>query len=129
MLLAQPYTPGVDLPSYLVSEKHDGVRALWHASTVRRLKPTGRQERTMPNAIAQADIDPRVYDLYDEYCHGRIDCREYLTRASALAALGIAALAMAASLLPQYAKAQMVPFIDARIKASDASYPHTRRLP
>jgi carboxymethylenebutenolidase len=73
--------------------------------------------------LTQLDIDQRVYDLYDEYCHGRIDRREYLKRASALAALGIPALAMATSLLPQYAKAQTISFTDPRIKASYVSYP------
>ena len=28
-------------------------------------------------------IDQRVYDLYDEYCHGFIDRREFLARARA----------------------------------------------
>ncbi len=73
--------------------------------------------------VTQLQIDQRVYDLYDEYCHGRIDRREYLKRASALAALGIPALAMASSLLPQYAKAQTISFTDPRIKASYVSYP------
>ena len=27
------------------------------------------------------EIDQRVFDLYDEYCHGRIDRREFLSRA------------------------------------------------
>lgn len=76
-----------------------------------------------PSGIAQIDIDQRVYDLYDEYCHGRIDRREYLKRASALAALGIPAVAMAASLLPQYARAQTVSFTDPRIKPSYVSFP------
>lgn len=73
--------------------------------------------------LKQIDIDQRVYDLYDEYCHGRIDRREYLKRASALAALGIPALAMASSLLPQYAKAQTISFTDSRIKANYVTYP------
>jgi carboxymethylenebutenolidase len=75
------------------------------------------------SAITQLEIDQRVYDLYDEYCHGRIDRREYLKRASALAALGIPALAMASALLPQYAKAQTISFTDSRIKANYVSYP------
>ena len=29
-------------------------------------------------ALTQLEIDQRVYDLYDEYCHGRIDRREFL---------------------------------------------------
>ena len=73
--------------------------------------------------IAQVDIDQRVHDLYDEYCHGRIDRREYLKRASALAALGIPAVAMATALLPQYARAQTLSFTDPRIKASYVSFP------
>ncbi len=73
--------------------------------------------------ITQIEIDQRVYDLYDEYCHGKIDRREYLKRAGALAALGIPALAMATSLLPQYAKAQTISFTDPRIKASYVTYP------
>lgn len=31
--------------------------------------------------VTQLDIDQRVFDLYDEYCHGRIDRREFLARA------------------------------------------------
>jgi carboxymethylenebutenolidase len=76
-----------------------------------------------PSGVTQIEIDQRVYDLYDEYCHGHIDRREYLKRAAALAALGIPALAMATSLLPQYAKAQTISFTDPRIKASYVSYP------
>lgn len=78
---------------------------------------------TPPTPLKQCDIDQRVYDLYDEYCHGRIDRREYLKRASALAALGIPALAMASALLPQYAKAQTISFTDSRIKANYVTYP------
>ena len=73
--------------------------------------------------VTQLQIDQRVYDLYDEYCHGKIDRREYLKRASALALLGIPALAMATSLLPQYAQAQTISFTDPRIKASYVTYP------
>jgi carboxymethylenebutenolidase len=80
-------------------------------------------ESTTNGRVTQLEIDQRVYDLYDEYCHGRIDRREYLKRASALAALGIPALAMANALLPQYAAAQTISFTDTRIKASYVTYP------
>jgi carboxymethylenebutenolidase len=69
--------------------------------------------------ITQSQIDQRVYDLYDEYCHGRIDRREFLKRAGAL---GAAALAAAQGLLPNYARAQTVSFTDPRIKASYVTY-------
>ena len=70
--------------------------------------------------ITQSEIDQRVYDLYDEYCHGDIDRREFLKRA---AALGVAGLAMAQGLLPNYALAQTVSFTDSRIKAQYVTYP------
>jgi len=71
-------------------------------------------------AITQTEIDQQVFDLYDEYCHGRIDRREFLKRAGAM---GAAALVMAQGLLPNYARAQTISFTDPRIKASYVTYP------
>ena len=68
-------------------------------------------------------IDQRVYDLYDEYCHGRIDRREFLARASALVIGGVSALAMAQALFPRYADAQTIMFTDERLKAKYVEYP------
>lgn len=68
-------------------------------------------------------IDPRLFDLYDDYCHGRIDRREFFTRAGTLAVGGASALAMAAALLPQYAEAQTISFTDERIKPRYVDYP------
>jgi carboxymethylenebutenolidase len=76
-----------------------------------------------PRGITQLEIDQRVYDLYDEYCHGGIDRREFLSRAAALAIVGGSGLAMAQALLPRYAQAQTVSFTDARIKATYITYP------
>src|SRR6266446_9216850 len=73
--------------------------------------------------LTQSDIDQRVFDLYDEYCHGRIDRREFLQRASALTVAGVSALAMAQALLPRYAQAQTISFTDPRMKAQYVTYP------
>src|SRR5918912_986021 len=70
------------------------------------------------SAITQLEIDQQVFDLYDEYCHGRIDRREFLKRAGALGALGFAL-----SLFPDYARAQTISFTDPRIKAQYLTYP------
>ena len=70
--------------------------------------------------VTQTDIDRQVFRLYDEYCHGRIDRREFLKRA---AALGAGGLAMAYGLMPDYAQAQTISFTDSRIKAQYVSYP------
>ena len=73
----------------------------------------------MTDTVTQLEIDQRVLDLYDEYCHGRIDRREFLR----LAALVAGGLAMAQALLPRYAQAQTISFTDTRIKAQYVTYP------
>ena len=70
--------------------------------------------------LTQNEIDQRIYDLYDEYCHGNIDRREFLQRASVLTVGG---LAMAQALLPRYEMAQTISFTDPRIKARYLTYP------
>jgi carboxymethylenebutenolidase len=69
------------------------------------------------------NIDPRLCDLYDDYCHGRIDRREFFRRASAITVVGVSALAIAESLLPRYAEAQTISFTDDRIKGLYVNYP------
>ena len=73
----------------------------------------------MTEAATQLEIDQRVFDLYDEYCHGRIDRREFLR----LAALVAGGLAIAQALLPRYTQAQTISFTDTRIKAQYVTYP------
>jgi carboxymethylenebutenolidase len=68
-------------------------------------------------------IDQRVFDLYDEYCHGRIDRREFMSRAAAITIGGISAITMAQSLFPRYAEATTISFTDERIKAKYVEYP------
>jgi len=70
--------------------------------------------------LTQLQIDQRVFDLYDEYCHGQIDRRTFLARAAAVTAGG---LAMAQALMPRYAAAQTISFTDPRIKAQYVAYP------
>ena len=68
------------------------------------------------------DIDQRIFDLYDEYCHGGIDRREFLKRAGAITVAGVSGLTMAQALLPRYAQAQTISFTDERIKANYVEY-------
>ncbi len=81
------------------------------------------QSATPPPGITQLEIDQRVYDLYDEYCHGQIDRRTFLSRAASIAVIGGTGLAMAQALLPRYAQAQTISFTDQRIKATYVTYP------
>ena len=77
-------------------------------------------QTTTPAGVTQIEIDQRVFDLYDEYCHGQIDRREFLARA---AVVTVGGLAMAQALLPRYVQAQSISFTDERIKAKYVSYP------
>jgi carboxymethylenebutenolidase len=70
--------------------------------------------------MTKEQIDDRIYDLYDEYCHGRIDRRQFFERAAAVTVTGVA---MANALLPNYADAQEVLFTDERIQANWVDYP------
>lgn len=66
------------------------------------------------------EIDPRIFDLYDEYCHTSMDRRTFLSRAAVLGIVG--GVAMAQALLPRYAEAAIIKFTDPRIKATYETY-------
>ena len=82
------------------------------------LMPT-ETPKIMPEILPEIMIDQRVFDLYDEYCHGRIDRRAFLKQAAVVAG----GLAMAQALMPRYANAQTISFTDERIKAKYVTYP------
>ena len=73
----------------------------------------------MTQELLPQAIDPRIYSLYDEYCHGAMDRRELLAKAGALLVGG---MAMAQALFPRYANAQTISFTDPRIKANYVKY-------
>jgi carboxymethylenebutenolidase len=72
--------------------------------------------------MSDPTIDPKIYELYDEYCHSEMPRREFLSRAAAMAVVGGCGLAMAQALLPEYAKAQTISFTDSRLKANYVTY-------
>ena len=71
----------------------------------------------------QDKIDPRIFHLYDEYCHGHIDRREFLNRAAVMTIGGVSALWMAQALMPRYAEAQTISFTDPRMTGTYVEYP------
>ncbi len=74
------------------------------------------------NQDKHIEIDQKIYDLYDEYCHTEMDRRTFLQRASAITIAGASGLIMAQALLPRYAEAQTISFTDERIKANYVDY-------
>lgn len=73
--------------------------------------------------MKQHEIDDQVFDLYDEYCHGGINRRQFFERAAALSVAGASALSMAEALIPNYADAQEILFTDERMRATWVDYP------
>ena len=72
--------------------------------------------------MTKESIDPKVYDLYDEYCHTQMTRRAFFKKASGLGVAGGSALVMAEALLPRYTAAQTISFTDERIKPRYVEY-------
>nr|WP_067298370.1 dienelactone hydrolase family protein [Marinobacterium profundum] len=68
-------------------------------------------------------IPQEAFDWYDEYAHGDISRREFLTRLSSLTVLGFSMSVLSAALLPNYALAEQVSFNDGDIKAEYMTFP------
>jgi len=76
---------------------YDSGSCAQHPGGRTHVRTTSRREEhraAAPQPLTQDWIDQRIFDLYDEYCHGQIDRREFLARAS----LALAGLAMAQAL-------------------------------
>ena len=63
------------------------------------------------------DFDPKVMRLFDQYVHGAIDRRGFLTGAGQLAISAAAATGLLAALSPNFAAAQQIKPDDKRLKA------------
>jgi carboxymethylenebutenolidase len=75
---------------------------------------TARETRPIPQ---------EAFDWYDEYAHGFIDRRTFMSRLAGLAATGISMSVLTAALLPNYAEAEQVSFNDPDIKARYVKFP------
>lgn len=78
-----------------------------------------------PKAPRPPDARPipqEAFDWYDEYAHGLIDRRTFMTRLAGLGVLGFSMATLTGALLPNYAKAEQVSFNDPDIKATFAKF-------
>lgn len=69
-------------------------------------------------ALSAKDIPQEAFDWYDEYAHGDIDRRTFLSRLGTLSVAGLTMSAVAGALTPNYALAEQVSFNDPDITAS-----------
>ncbi len=77
--------------------------------------------QTLPRLTAQ-DFDQELLILFDAYVHGNIDRRGFLDKAQKFAVGGLTAVGLLAALSPNFARAQVVPKNDARIKTEMLDY-------
>ena len=71
------------------------------------------------------DFDQELLILFDAYVHGTIDRRGFLERAQKFAVGGMTAGMLLTALSPDFARAQVVPKDDKRIKTEMLEYPST----
>jgi carboxymethylenebutenolidase len=69
------------------------------------------------------DVDPEVWELFDQYVHGSLDRRGFLERAARLSLGGLSAAAILGMMQPDFAGAQKVPKDDARLKSRSVDIP------
>lgn len=69
------------------------------------------------------DFDPQTLRLFDQYVHGDISRREFLTRAAKYTVAGVTALSVLQALTPQFAQAQQIRPDDGRLKTEYIEIP------
>jgi len=68
-------------------------------------------------------VPPEAIELYNQFIHGEITRRDFISGANKLAVAGLTAGALVTALMPDYAAAQQVSKTDERIKASYITIP------
>lgn len=76
----------------------------------------------MDKKLNAKDLDPAVYDLFDDYVHNVISRREFLNRVSRYAVAGIGAAAIFEFLAPNYALAMQIEENDPRLDSEYVEY-------
>ena len=76
----------------------------------------------MPKLKA-SDFDPAVLKLFDQYIHGGIDRRGFLSGAAKYAVGGLTATMLLDALSPRFAEAQQIASTDKRLKTRYLDYP------
>jgi carboxymethylenebutenolidase len=77
----------------------------------------------MQPRIKASELDQGLWNLFDEYVHGRIDRRSFLDRAGRYAAGGTTAAMLLEFLNPRFAEAQVVPKDDRRVEGQMLDFP------
>jgi len=69
--------------------------------------------------INKADIPQEAFDLYDYYCHNKIDRRTFIEKLSVYAVGGITVAALLSSMTPDYHSTRTISSDDERLQSSE----------
>lgn len=69
--------------------------------------------------LRKEDIPQEAFDLYDYYCHNKLDRRTFVEKLSAYAVGGITVTALMSSMMPDYVNTRTVEPNDGRMQSSD----------
>lgn len=69
--------------------------------------------------LKKEDIPQEAFDLYDYYCHNKLDRRTFVEKLSAYAVGGITVTALMSSMMPDYINTRTVEPNDERMQSSD----------
>jgi len=69
--------------------------------------------------LRKEDIPQEVFDLYDYYCHNRIDRRTFVEKLSLYTAGGITLTALMSAMMPDYVNTRTIEPTDVRLQSSD----------
>ncbi len=75
-----------------------------------------------PNRKQAHEFSQEVLDLYDDFAHGRLSRRDYVTRLAAFAVGGLTVETLLSNLSPNYALAQQIDPADSRIQTKTITY-------
>ncbi len=76
----------------------------------------------MKKEQALEQLDPQVYQLFDQYVHSQISRRQFLQKVGKYAVVGLSAQGILALLAPNYAHAIQVPVSDSRVAVEMVEY-------
>ncbi|MEP2653980.1 MAG: dienelactone hydrolase family protein [Paraglaciecola sp.] len=76
--------------------------------------------------ISTEQIPQQAFDWYDDYAHGDIDRRTFMSRLATLPIAGLTFGAVAGALTPNYVLAEQVSFNDSAIKATYETFESTK---
>ena len=69
--------------------------------------------------LRKEDIPQEAFDLYDYYCHNKLDRRTFVEKLSAYAVGGITVTALMSSMMPNYVNTRTIEPNDERLQSSD----------